>query len=304
MTAEISAVPSVGVAPDSLSMDGGWPEPSAASPSTYLLHQRFRYDYESPVRHLRHRLMVVPRAVHGDQRRFDHRLSVTGAPALVSVGSDGFANFVIDVRAAIVDELIEFETWSLVRSGGERGSKKVFANPDGTRTVQLDQAPVRHLDPATGKWADIDLRLVAGADGKLGAASAPKGSARLSTNAKGDVATVDIPAGTISLRHPDAASSAAATAGQTTTYAKALPGGRDLASAARPDGLEETVTLPKPLRAGPTSTSWGSPPASTPARADRVWSSSTPPASSWPPSPTAWPMTPRSPSAVPPHWCR
>ncbi len=129
-------------------------------------------------------------------------------------------------------------------------TKKVFANPDGTRTVQLDQAPVRHRDPATGKWADIDLRLVAGADGKLGAASAPKGSARLATNAKGDVATVDSPAGTISLRHPDAASSAAATAGQTTTYARALPGGRDLALAARPDGFEETVTVPNAASGG------------------------------------------------------
>jgi transglutaminase-like putative cysteine protease len=91
-------------------------------PSTYLLHQRFRYDYQSPVRHLRHRLMVVPRSVHGGQRRVDHRLTVTGAGALVSAGSDGLANHVIEVRAATVEEFIEFETRSLVRWGGDRRS--------------------------------------------------------------------------------------------------------------------------------------------------------------------------------------
>src|SRR5215207_5474689 len=58
----------------------------------YVLHQRFRYDYAGPVRNLRHRLMIVPRSVHGDQRRLAHRVGVTGAPALVSVGLDGFGN--------------------------------------------------------------------------------------------------------------------------------------------------------------------------------------------------------------------
>jgi len=83
--------------------------------TVYVLHQRFRYDYESPVRHLRHRLVVVPRAVHGDQLRLDHRLTVIGAPALVSVSSDGFGNHVVDVRATAVDEGIEFEAWALVQ---------------------------------------------------------------------------------------------------------------------------------------------------------------------------------------------
>ncbi len=89
----------------------------AAAATIYVLHQRFRYDYDTPVHHLRHRLVVVPRAVHGDQRRLDHRVTVTGAPALVSVGVDGFGNHVVDVRATRVDEAIEFEAWALVRRG-------------------------------------------------------------------------------------------------------------------------------------------------------------------------------------------
>ncbi len=83
--------------------------------SVYVLHQRFRYDYVAPVRHLRHRLVIVPRGVHGAQRRLDHRVSVTGAPVLVSEGPDGFGNHVVDVGATTVDEAIEFEVWALVR---------------------------------------------------------------------------------------------------------------------------------------------------------------------------------------------
>ncbi len=55
----------------------------------YLLEQQFRYTYASPVRRLRHRLLVVPRAVHGTQQRFDHGLSVTGGAARAKPSSGG-----------------------------------------------------------------------------------------------------------------------------------------------------------------------------------------------------------------------
>ncbi|MHB1535068.1 MAG: transglutaminase family protein [Acidimicrobiales bacterium] len=87
----------------------------------YLLEQRFRYTYATPVRRLRHRLVVVPRAVHGGQHRFDHGLTVSGSPALVSVGLDGFGNHVVELRAAVVAEWIEFEAWALVQRGGAAG---------------------------------------------------------------------------------------------------------------------------------------------------------------------------------------
>jgi hypothetical protein len=34
----------------------------------YLLHQRLRYDYPSPIHELSHRLVVIPPEHHGRQR--------------------------------------------------------------------------------------------------------------------------------------------------------------------------------------------------------------------------------------------
>jgi transglutaminase-like putative cysteine protease len=87
----------------------------------YLLEQRFRYTYREPVSGLRHRLVAVPRAVHGDQRRLDHGLTVTGALVSVSEASDRFGNHVIELGASTVTEWIEFEVWALVRRRGPSG---------------------------------------------------------------------------------------------------------------------------------------------------------------------------------------
>jgi len=75
----------------------------------FCLHQRFRYDYSSPVRELEHRLMVLPPAVQGDQVRVLHRLEVHGAEARVVESFDRFGNVVVDVRAALVTDHVEFE---------------------------------------------------------------------------------------------------------------------------------------------------------------------------------------------------
>ncbi len=97
-------------------------EAPRALEGTYLLEQRFRYSYATPVRRLRHRLVVVPRAVHGDQRRLDHGLTVSGSPVLVSTGCDEFGNHVVELRATEVAEWIEFEAWAVVRPGGPGGT--------------------------------------------------------------------------------------------------------------------------------------------------------------------------------------
>lgn len=65
--------------------------------------------------------MVVPRVVHGGQYRVDHGLTVSGAPVVASVTSDGFANHIVELRATAVGEWIEFETWALVRRRGFGG---------------------------------------------------------------------------------------------------------------------------------------------------------------------------------------
>jgi transglutaminase-like putative cysteine protease len=92
----------------------------------YLLEQQFRYTYASPVRQLRHRLMVVPRAEHGSQYRFDHGLTVSGNHVHLEVTSDSFNNHVVEVRASTVAEYIEFDAWALV---SHRGSSEFIELP-------------------------------------------------------------------------------------------------------------------------------------------------------------------------------
>jgi len=87
----------------------------------FLLEQRFRYTYESPVRRLRHRLMIVPRLTHGGQQRLGQRLTTAGDPVLVSERTDSFANHVIELRAALVSDWVEFTSWALVARSGPPG---------------------------------------------------------------------------------------------------------------------------------------------------------------------------------------
>jgi transglutaminase-like putative cysteine protease len=96
-------------------------EATTSETSSYLLEQRFRYSYAQPARRLRHRLIVVPRAMHGGQRRIDHGISVSGSTAVVSAKRDSFANDLVELRASAVDEWIEFATWAVVEFRGPRG---------------------------------------------------------------------------------------------------------------------------------------------------------------------------------------
>ncbi|HEY0797771.1 MAG TPA: transglutaminase family protein [Candidatus Baltobacteraceae bacterium] len=86
---------------------------NGARKATYLIHQKFRYDYPGPIRDLRHRLMIVPRLQHGDQRRILQRLDVLPqTPALLN--QDAFGNEVALISLARVEKTLEFEHWSLV----------------------------------------------------------------------------------------------------------------------------------------------------------------------------------------------
>lgn len=87
----------------------------------WALRQTFRYQYQSPARRLHHRLMAVPRAVHGDQILLEHSVVVTGAVARTNALTDAFGNHVVEVRADRVEEAIEFEVCALVRQHGPGG---------------------------------------------------------------------------------------------------------------------------------------------------------------------------------------
>ncbi len=81
--------------------------------ATYVVQQRFRYDYPGPIADLQHRLMVVPRERHGDQRRVASRLDVSESATLHDA-HDAFGNPVATVFARRIEHAIEFAHRSIV----------------------------------------------------------------------------------------------------------------------------------------------------------------------------------------------
>lgn len=85
--------------------------------SAFLVHQHFRYEYPAPIRDLRHRLVVIPPASFGNQRRTLHRVEVS-EPGDVITSIDSFGNTVVDVRVPVVERTIEFEALVGVERSG------------------------------------------------------------------------------------------------------------------------------------------------------------------------------------------
>jgi transglutaminase-like putative cysteine protease len=81
---------------------------SAVRRSTYLLEQTFRYDYPAPIRHLDHRLVVIPPERFGDQVRIEHQLEVGLRGARVENQVDRFGNVVVAVFAPRIASCVEF----------------------------------------------------------------------------------------------------------------------------------------------------------------------------------------------------
>lgn len=147
---------------------------------TYLLHQRFRYEYPGPIADLHHRLVVVPRETHGDQERIAHRLDVEPVAAEQS-DSDAFGNSVVTFFARRVEHAIEFAHWSLVVRKKDRGHIEAedFAGPewrsptaltaadaalrDAARTLRSQHADPHELAAAIVSFVFAEMRYVAGA---------------------------------------------------------------------------------------------------------------------------------------------
>ena len=88
--------------------------------SAYLLEQTFRYDYPAPIRHLDHRLVVIPPERFGDQLRLDHQLEVGGRGVRVENQVDRFGNVVVAVFAPRIASSVEFTARvSIERHTGE-----------------------------------------------------------------------------------------------------------------------------------------------------------------------------------------
>ena len=92
----------------------------AAESVTYVVQQRFRYEYDRPVYDLWHRLVVIPRASHGSLQRSRYRVTVSAANATVRERRDRHGNRVAGIRVAVVPECIEFTLGAAVRRTGPR----------------------------------------------------------------------------------------------------------------------------------------------------------------------------------------
>jgi transglutaminase-like putative cysteine protease len=93
---------------------------ASARRASYRLRQTFRYEYAEPITDLNHRLMVIPPARFGDQRRVYHDLLVELNEVRMQDRQDRFGNFVVDVFAPEVPRAIEFTAEvSVERSASE-----------------------------------------------------------------------------------------------------------------------------------------------------------------------------------------
>jgi transglutaminase-like putative cysteine protease len=130
----------------------------AAQRITYLLEQRFRYDYDAPVASLRQRLVVVPKTRHGRQYRRAHLLQVSGARTLREVRKDSYGNVIAWLRAERVEATVEFRIAALI----ER------VRDDRPATLSLDALRNPGLLNATRLTAPDDRLRALAADASAG----------------------------------------------------------------------------------------------------------------------------------------
>ena len=81
---------------------------STARRASYRVRQTFRYEYAQPITDLNHRLVVIPPARFGDQRRTYHDILVELADVRRQERMDQFGNLIVDFFAREVPEAIEF----------------------------------------------------------------------------------------------------------------------------------------------------------------------------------------------------
>src|SRR5665213_2716654 len=82
--------------------------------ATYQIDQALAYEYDSPILDLHHRLVISPRASHGDQRRLSYRLW-TSAGIPCATGVDRFGNTVAELAARRIERGITFSLEATVK---------------------------------------------------------------------------------------------------------------------------------------------------------------------------------------------
>ena len=91
--------------------------PDRTGASTILLAQLARYDYSGPVTNLHQRLVLVPPASHGSQRRSGWRLTVDGVDRWeAGTRVDPFGNLTVEVVVPSVGSWVQFTVESEMKS--------------------------------------------------------------------------------------------------------------------------------------------------------------------------------------------
>lgn len=118
-----------------------------ATTSRSRLEQRIRYEYSAPVERLRQRLIVVPPAVHGVQRRGDWSLTVDGVDATVRrERTDRFGNVVVDIGARRVERWIQFDVSADIERVAARDLHRTALDRRFLRPTPLTTADARIRD--------------------------------------------------------------------------------------------------------------------------------------------------------------
>ena len=102
-------------------LDLGKVDLDQASCVDYLLWQRFRYDYDGPVREVCQRIVAVPRTRHGRLHRRAHRVAVSvpgHADATPPCRVDRRGNLVVNVRLTGALTSVEFSVAATLRRNG------------------------------------------------------------------------------------------------------------------------------------------------------------------------------------------
>lgn len=137
---------------DRPSLAAGELDLDAARRVTYVLRQRFRYDYDGPAYDLAHQLIVIPRARHGSLRRRLHRVEVSDPSARVWNRRDDHGNIVIHVGVDVVATSVEFAVVAVVERAGPRVDAALplcaLSDPELLRPTRLTTADEAILDLA------------------------------------------------------------------------------------------------------------------------------------------------------------
>ena len=126
---------------------------SRARRASYLVSQSFRYVYPEPIRDLKHRLVVIPPELFGDQRRMHHQLSVGAENVRLNHRQDRFGNVVIDVYASRVASSIEF----LAEVSVQRFAAEPNRVPAGgaSQDYLLQTSPLTAADDRIARAAEV-----------------------------------------------------------------------------------------------------------------------------------------------------